>query len=236
MAAASLHDDVFPNSNECLRWWEGLRAQEVTRCQQRHRVSWDATDGRNGRSERTVRNAAQDGKIRLPCNRERPKSDGFGKAFQRVSLPAKPFNIPKKRFCVCHVGISSIKIVCSSKGALRSRSTPPRPFFLIRSGAVCGVVTKVSTPAPLAQVFWGRHCSLHGKSKQESKTKLWSRSKRCRRELLEVVDHRRREKRKSLRWLRRAASWWISFRHAIWKRGSGSGDKRRKRTWRRLAC
>ena len=37
-----------------IRWWEGLWVQEVTRWQERHRVGWDATDGRNGGVERTV--------------------------------------------------------------------------------------------------------------------------------------------------------------------------------------
>ena len=37
-----------------IRWWEGLRAPEVTKWQERHRVGWDATDGRNGEAARTV--------------------------------------------------------------------------------------------------------------------------------------------------------------------------------------
>ena len=37
-----------------LRWWEALRAQEVVKWQQKYRVDWDATDGRNGGAQRTV--------------------------------------------------------------------------------------------------------------------------------------------------------------------------------------
>ena len=60
-----------------IRWWEGLRAPEVSRWQQRHRVGWD--------------DAAPDGKIRLPCRRDRPRSNHTGAclvtALERVSLP-----------------------------------------------------------------------------------------------------------------------------------------------------
>ena len=37
-----------------IRWWEALRAPEVTKLQQKCRVDWDATDGRNGGAQRTV--------------------------------------------------------------------------------------------------------------------------------------------------------------------------------------
>ena len=37
-----------------IRWWECLRALEVSRLQERRRVGWDAADGRNGGAERTV--------------------------------------------------------------------------------------------------------------------------------------------------------------------------------------
>ena len=35
-------------------WWEALRAPEVAKWQQKYRVGWDATDGRNGGAQRTV--------------------------------------------------------------------------------------------------------------------------------------------------------------------------------------
>ena len=37
-----------------IRWWEAMRAPEVARWQQKYRVDWDATDGRNGGGQRTV--------------------------------------------------------------------------------------------------------------------------------------------------------------------------------------
>ena len=37
-----------------IRWWEVFRAPEVAKLQQKHRVDWDATDGRNGGAQRTV--------------------------------------------------------------------------------------------------------------------------------------------------------------------------------------
>ena len=37
-----------------IRWWEAVRAPEVVKWQQRYRIDWDATDGRNGGCQRTV--------------------------------------------------------------------------------------------------------------------------------------------------------------------------------------
>ena len=37
-----------------IRWWEALRAPEVAKWQQKYRIEWDATDGRNGGAQRTV--------------------------------------------------------------------------------------------------------------------------------------------------------------------------------------
>ena len=37
-----------------IRWWEALRAPEVAKWQQKYRVDWYATDGRNGGAQRTV--------------------------------------------------------------------------------------------------------------------------------------------------------------------------------------
>ena len=66
MAAAILHDDFFLDSEErqkrtphcafcqLIRTWEWLRAAEVSRGQDRHRVGPDAADGRNGGVERIV--------------------------------------------------------------------------------------------------------------------------------------------------------------------------------------
>ena len=37
-----------------IRWWEAMRAPEVSKWQQKYRVDWDATDGRNEGAQRTV--------------------------------------------------------------------------------------------------------------------------------------------------------------------------------------
>ena len=37
-----------------IRLWEAMRAPEVAKWQQKYRVDWDATDGRNGGTQRTV--------------------------------------------------------------------------------------------------------------------------------------------------------------------------------------
>ena len=36
-----------------IRWWEAVRAPEVAKWQQKYRVDWDSTDGRNG-AQQTV--------------------------------------------------------------------------------------------------------------------------------------------------------------------------------------
>ena len=89
-----------------IRWWEALRAHEVSRWQERHSVGWDATDGRNGGAEPTVRETLLDvdrfdycaggldqGAITLVLD--------LAKAFERVSLPvvwvwAEHFSFPRK--------------------------------------------------------------------------------------------------------------------------------------------
>ena len=37
-----------------IRWWEALRASEMGKWQEKDRLDWDATDGRNGGAQRTV--------------------------------------------------------------------------------------------------------------------------------------------------------------------------------------
>ena len=37
-----------------IRWWEALRARQVAKRQQKYRVEWVATDGRNGGAQQTV--------------------------------------------------------------------------------------------------------------------------------------------------------------------------------------
>ena len=37
-----------------IGWWEALRAPEVATQQEKFRIAWDVTDGRNGGAERTL--------------------------------------------------------------------------------------------------------------------------------------------------------------------------------------
>ena len=37
-----------------IRWWEAQRASEEAKWQQKYRVDWDATHGRNGEAQQTV--------------------------------------------------------------------------------------------------------------------------------------------------------------------------------------
>ena len=54
-----------------IRWWEALRASEVAKLQQKYRVDWDATDGRNGGAQQIVwENSDGDGKIKWDRRKE----------------------------------------------------------------------------------------------------------------------------------------------------------------------
>ena len=89
-----------------IRWWEALRAPKVAKWQQKYRVDWDATDGRNGGAQQTVwrmlmemerfnyRSGEEDlGAVALLLE--------LAKAFERVSLAlvsawATHFSLPRK--------------------------------------------------------------------------------------------------------------------------------------------
>ena len=75
-----------------IRWWQALRAPEVAKWQQKNRVDWDATDGRNGGAQRT------DSEVLMDMERfdGRAKAEDRGavalvldlaKAFERVCFP-----------------------------------------------------------------------------------------------------------------------------------------------------
>ena len=84
-----------------IRWWEAMRAPGVAKWQQKYRVEWDATDGRNGGAQRTVwevlmemkrfdgRTKAEDqGAVALVLN--------LAKAFERVLGLGDVLQFPKK--------------------------------------------------------------------------------------------------------------------------------------------
>ena len=89
-----------------IRWWEHLRAPEVVKWQQKYRVDWDATDGRNGGAQRTVWEVLME--MKRFNGRAKAEDQGavalvldLANAFERVSLPvvwawATHFSFPRK--------------------------------------------------------------------------------------------------------------------------------------------
>ena len=89
-----------------IRWWEALRANEVAKWQQKNRMIWDATGGRNGGAQRTVWGMLME--IARFNGKAKEEDQGavalvldLAKAFERVSLPvvwawATHFSFPRK--------------------------------------------------------------------------------------------------------------------------------------------
>ena len=94
MAATSLHNDVLLDSEECcesLRWWKAVRAPAVAKWQQKYRVEWDVTDGRNGGAQRTIWKYCWKWRDLMEEQKQRIKVAvalvlDLAKAFERVSL------------------------------------------------------------------------------------------------------------------------------------------------------
>ena len=62
-----------------IRSWEAMRALEVAKWQQRCRIDWDATDGRNLRAQAySMGNVDGDGEVLIPSGRRRLGSGGPG--------------------------------------------------------------------------------------------------------------------------------------------------------------
>ena len=130
-----------------FRWWEALRAPEVAKWQQKYRVDWDATDGRNGGARQTVWEMLLE--MERFSGKAKKEDQGvlalvldLATAFEQVSLPvvwawATHFSFPRKILRVLYVGISSTRGECSSKDVWRSRSRPSRPSCQGPSGVVC---------------------------------------------------------------------------------------------------
>ena len=89
-----------------IRWWEALRAPEVAKWQQRYRIEWDTTNGRNGGAQRTVWEVLME--MERFNGKEKAEEQGavalvldLAKAFERVSLHAvwawaTHFSFPRK--------------------------------------------------------------------------------------------------------------------------------------------
>ena len=121
-----------------IRWWEALRAPEVAKWQQKHRVGWDATDGRNGGARQTVWENVME--------MERFKCRAGKKVWEH--WPCAGFG--EGRSCGCFVGTSSIRGECSLKGVWWSRSRPSRLSCLGQSGV--GLLLRVVLQDAMSEV------------------------------------------------------------------------------------
>ena len=99
-----IRNEIAQKEIEGQQKW--MRAPEVAKWQQKHRVDWDATDGRNGGAQRPV------GEIMLEMERFKYQAGGkyqgavalildLAKAYERVGLPvvwawATHFTFPRK--------------------------------------------------------------------------------------------------------------------------------------------
>ena len=77
---------------ELILWWEASRAPEVAKWQMKYRVDWDATDGRNGGAQQTVREILMEmerfnGKAKEDHQGASALVLDLAKAFERISLP-----------------------------------------------------------------------------------------------------------------------------------------------------
>ena len=152
-----------------IRWWQALRAPEVTKWQH---VEWDAIGGRNGGAERTVWGTLLEMEKSKYHAGERDQGAialvlDLAKAFERWAW-ATHFNFPG-RSCVCSAVTSNTGGGCGSKVVWRSRSRPSRQFSLGPSWSfllLCLVLQDVLSeviqidPASETECFCGRHHSL----------------------------------------------------------------------------
>ena len=114
----------------------------MAKWQQKYRVEWDATVGRNGGAQRTVWDILMEmerfnGKAKKEDRGAVALVLDLAKAFERVSLQvvwawATHFSLARKILRVlCDRG------GCSSKGVRQSRCEPSRPFCKDPKGVVC---------------------------------------------------------------------------------------------------
>ena len=121
-----------------LRWWEALRAPEVAKWQQTHRIDWDVRDGRNGGTQQTMWEVLMEvERYKYRAGRDPglgPLSSG------RISLwcgPAHRTSAFQGRSCECCAGTSSTRDECSLTDLWRSRSRLSRPYCQGQSGFAC---------------------------------------------------------------------------------------------------
>ena len=115
-----------------IRSWEAFRALEVAKWQQKYRVGWDATDGRNGGAPRSVCEVLMEmerfnGKAKADDQGAVALVPDLAKAFERVRFPvvwawATHCSFTKENYCGCCAVILSTRGVCNSKDVRQSRS------------------------------------------------------------------------------------------------------------------
>ena len=113
-----------------MRWWEALRASEVAKWQQKCRVAWDATDGRNGGAQQTVwvilmEMERLNGKAKEEDQGASALVLDLAKDFGRVSFLwsglRQRTSASQGRSCFCCAGTFSTSDVYSSKDVRESR-------------------------------------------------------------------------------------------------------------------
>ena len=155
--------------------WRGLRAAGVSRWQQRHRIGWDATDGRNGVAERTVWLRWKGSTTAWEKRLLNWLKQWSALAFQSCGLGRRTSTFPG-RFCVCCVGTWNIKGACSLKGEKFLLRTITAILFgskwsclllcLVLQDTLSEVV-KVYPPFKVEGLCW-RHHSFHGMGETRS--------------------------------------------------------------------
>ena len=158
MSHNTVHIRLFPKKNvtserpialgpTMIRWWEAMIGPEVVKWQQRYRIEWDATDGRNGGAPRAVWGNWLEMEMFEPQAGEKRSASrsprlGLGEGLQAGQSPSglglgDALQLPKRRSCGCFVGILSTRGVHSSKDVWRSRSRPSRLSCQGQNGVAC---------------------------------------------------------------------------------------------------
>ena len=129
VAATSVHDDVLLDSEElsrvrgrlrlCQRWFvgrEALRAPEVAKWQQKYRVDWDATDGRNGGARRTVWESLMEMERFMVSSKRRRTSgsSGLGSGLWRRASSGSAFPLCGlgRRIFQCCPNFEILRVLC----------------------------------------------------------------------------------------------------------------------------
>ena len=97
-----------------IHLWEALRAPEVAKWQQRYRVDWDATDGRNGGAHQIA------WEILMEMESFTGKAKEEDQGASQLSGPGQHTSASQGRSCECFAVIASTSGGYSSKGVRQS--------------------------------------------------------------------------------------------------------------------